>query len=108
MSNSNQILDRRSCERTFCGKSGLLFFSRHRGFCPCYVRDITDVGAGIRLQHLPLLPIDFLLSLDQFKNARICRLRWRDGDFAGAAFEALAPCDHLQSVRYRTPRGRGR
>jgi hypothetical protein len=76
--------------------------------CPCYVRDITDGGVGIRLQHLPLLPIDFLLSLDQFKNARICRLTWRDGDFAGAAFEALAPCDHFQLARSRTPQRRGR
>jgi hypothetical protein len=80
--------ERRSSVRTFCGKSGQLFFSRQTGVCPCYVRDITELGAGIRLEQLPLLPINFLMSFDQFeKNVRACRLTWRDGDFAGVAFE---------------------
>jgi hypothetical protein len=79
--------ERRSCERSFCGKSALLFFSRGIGSRPCYVRDITDRGAGIRLEDLPLLPINFLLSFDRFENVRACRLTWREGDFAGVAFE---------------------
>lgn len=80
-------VERRSCERAFCGKSAQLFFSRQTGVCPCYVRDITEVGAGLRLEHLLLLPINFLLSFDQFQQVRTCRLTWRDGEFAGVAFE---------------------
>jgi hypothetical protein len=78
--------ERRSCARTFYGKSGQLFFSRQIGLRACYVRDITELGAGIRLERLPLLPLNFLLSFDQFESVRTCRLTWREGDFVGVAF----------------------
>jgi hypothetical protein len=84
--NRDHLLERRSCERSFCGKSALLFFSGLAGMHPCYVRDISVVGAGIRLERLPLLPINFLLSFDKFESVRTCRLTWREGDFAGVAF----------------------
>lgn len=81
------VLDRRSIEREFCGKSALLFFSGQTRVHACYVRDVTGIGASIRLQQLNLLPLTFLLSFDNFVSARTCHLRWRDGDFVGAAFE---------------------
>jgi hypothetical protein len=75
-------------KRAFCDKSALLFFSRRTGVRPCYVRDATAVGAGIRLDHLTMLPLNFLLSFDKFETVRSCRLTWRDGDFVGVAFES--------------------
>jgi hypothetical protein len=80
------VLERRSHERSFCGKSALLFFSRQTGVRPCYVRDVTAIGAGIRLERLTMLPVNFLLSFDKFESVRACRLTWRDGDFVGVAF----------------------
>ena len=53
----------------------------------CAVRDITNLGAGIRTQDLPALPLNFELSFDNFRTARKCQLIWRDGDFVGVAFE---------------------
>ncbi len=54
----------------------------------CLVRDVTNVGAGIRTQDLPLLPLHFELSFDNFRSARKCRLIWREGDYIGIAFES--------------------
>lgn len=84
---SHDILERRSIKRTFCGKSALLFFSGTRVH-PCHVRDITEVGANIRLEQLIFMPLVFLLSFDKFESVRTCRLKWRDGDFVGVAFES--------------------
>jgi hypothetical protein len=83
----DSIVDRRSIERDFCGKSALLFFSGQAGVHTCYVRDITAIGASIRVERLNLLPVIFLLSFDKFESVRTCRLKWRDGDFVGLAFE---------------------
>jgi hypothetical protein len=43
---------------------------------------------GIRAQGIAVLLLNFELSVDHFRTIRKCRLRWRDGDFVGAAFES--------------------
>ena len=79
--------ERRSIGRTRIAKGALLFFSGQTGVRSCGVTDITNVGAGIRTQDLPALPLNFELSFDNFRTVRKCRLIWRDGDFVGVAFE---------------------
>jgi hypothetical protein len=37
---------------------------------------------------LSILPSEFGISFDNFRTMRRCRLIWRDGDSAGAAFES--------------------
>jgi hypothetical protein len=49
--------------------------------------NITNLGAGIRAQDTPLLPLTFELTFDNFRTTRECRLVWRDGDFLGVAFQ---------------------
>jgi hypothetical protein len=83
-----QAFERRSIGRTKIAKSALLFFTGQTGVRSCGVTDITNVGAGIRTQDLPALPLNFELSFDNFRTARSCRLIWRSGDFVGAAFES--------------------
>jgi hypothetical protein len=80
--------DRRSIRRTWIAKRASFFFSRQSGEQSCLVRDVTNVGAGIRTQDLPLLPLHFELSFDNFRSARKCRLIWREGDYIGIAFES--------------------
>jgi hypothetical protein len=75
--------DRRTIGRTKIAT--LLFFSGQAGVRSCCVTDITNVGAGIRAQGIAVLPLNFELSFDHFRTIRKCRLRWRDGDFVGAA-----------------------
>jgi hypothetical protein len=54
----------------------------------CTVRDVTNVGAGIRAPNLQIMPLDFALSFDNFRTVRKCRLIWRQEDFLGVAFES--------------------
>jgi hypothetical protein len=81
------LVERRSVGRTAVSKGVLLFLSAQRGVFACEARDVTNVGAQIRLNGLNVLPPNFELSFDNFHTARKCRLIWRRGDFIGVAFE---------------------
>ena len=82
-----QASERRSIGRTRISK-GALFFSEGTGVHACTVHDVTNSGAGIRLQGLKVIPLEFALSFDNFKTVRMCRLAWRQGDLFGVAFES--------------------
>jgi hypothetical protein len=80
--------DRRSIGRTEIIKGALLFFGKKAGIQSCTVRDVTNLGAGIRSQDLTMMPLDFELSFDGFRTSRKCRLIWREDEFFGVAFES--------------------
>jgi len=80
--------DRRSIGRTKISKGALLFFSERAGVHACTVHDVTNSGAGIRLQGLKIMPLEFALSFDNFRSVRMCRLIWRQSVFFGVAFES--------------------
>jgi len=80
-------VERRSVGRTTISKSALLFFDAQRGVFTCGVHDITNGGAGIRLQDLNVLPPNFELTFDNFHNIHRCRVIWRQGNFVGVAFQ---------------------
>jgi hypothetical protein len=93
MSNVEQVLksagrDRRAIGRTRINRSAMLFFHGGVGVSPCCVRDVTNSGAGVRLEQLKVLPVEFDLSFDNFRTVRECRLVWRDADFVGVAFRS--------------------
>jgi len=83
----DKFIDRRSTVRTRIAKDTLLLISNQIGVKGCVVLDITNVGAGICAPHLLVLPLNFDLSVDNFRTIRTCRLIWRDGDYIGVAFE---------------------
>jgi hypothetical protein len=58
----------------------LLFFAGQTGVFSCHVRDVTNQGAGIRLEGLNVLLVDFDLSFDNFRTTRGFRVIWREGD----------------------------
>ena len=78
--------DQRSIGRTHIEKGAPLFFNGQPGVRACTV-NVTNRGAKIRTQDLPVLPATFNLTFDNFRTIRRCRLIWRAGDFLGAAFE---------------------
>jgi hypothetical protein len=80
-------IERRSVGRTTIMKRALLFFDAQRGVFSCGVHDITNSGAGIRLQELKVVPLNFELTFDNFHTIRKCRVIWRQGDFVGVAFQ---------------------
>jgi hypothetical protein len=85
---TRKMNDRRSIGRTKIAKSALLFLSGQTGVRPCAVTDITNKGARIHMRGLPVLPLNFELSFDNFRASRKCLLMWRERDCAGVAFES--------------------
>jgi hypothetical protein len=73
--------DRRSVGQTKIAKGALLFFGESSGVYACTVHDVTNSGAGIQSQGLKVIPLEFALSFDNFRSARMCRLVWRQGNF---------------------------
>jgi hypothetical protein len=88
LSPEHDPLERRSKKRTTINHGAALFFADNSGVYSCYVRNVTNDGAGIRLNGLNLVPFEFDVSFDNFRTMRRCRLIWRDGDFIGAKFES--------------------
>jgi hypothetical protein len=82
------LFERRSIGRTKITKRASLFFDQKIGVSSCNVRDITNVGAGIRVQSLNILPLSFELSFDNFRTVRTCQLIWRQSEFLGVAFQS--------------------
>ena len=82
-----RAVERRSMGRTRINRNVLLSFVSLAGTFSCSVCDVTNSGAGIRLNGLNVIPLHFDLSFDNFRTIRKCRLVWRDGDLAGLAFE---------------------
>jgi hypothetical protein len=83
-----EVSERRSIGRTKIAKGALLFFGESAGANSCTVHDVTNSGAGIQLQGLKILPLEFAISFDNFRSIRMCRLVWRQSDFFGVAFES--------------------
>jgi hypothetical protein len=52
-------VERRKIGRTRINRSALLFFTGRTGVYSCCVRDVTNQGAGIRLEGLNILPVAF-------------------------------------------------
>lgn len=88
---SDDIFERRSVKRAVIRRGALLFFMGSVGVHTCCIHDVTNNGAGIRLDRLNIVPIDFGFSFDNFRTMRRCRLIWRDANFIGAAFESCQP-----------------
>jgi hypothetical protein len=79
--------ERRTVGRTTINRGVLMHFAGQEGVRACSVRNVTNHGAGIRLNGLNIVPSEFDISFDNFRTTRRCRLIWRDGDFVGASFE---------------------
>jgi hypothetical protein len=80
--------ERRAVGRTTINRDVQMYFLGQDGVHACCVRDVTNHGAGLRLNGLNILPSEFGISFDNFRTMRCCRLIWRDGDFVGAEFES--------------------
>jgi hypothetical protein len=87
ISQEDDLFERRSKGRTIINRGALMFFAGQADVHSCCVRDVTNDGAGIRLSGLNIVPSEFGVSFDNFRTMRLCRLRWRDGDFVGVTFE---------------------
>jgi hypothetical protein len=86
ISEPRRDIERRAVARTTINRDVLMFFNGN--IHACCVRNVTNHGAGLRLNGLNIVPSEFGISFDNFHTMRCCRLIWRDGDFVGVAFES--------------------
>jgi hypothetical protein len=80
--------ERRAIGRTRINRGVLMHFVGFDGVYGCCVRDVTNLGAAIRLNGLSIIPSEFSISFDNFRTKRLCHLIWRDGDNVGVTFES--------------------
>jgi hypothetical protein len=80
--------ERRAVGRTRINRDVLMYFTGQEGVHACCVGNVTNQGAGLRLNGLNILPFEFGISFDNFRTMRRCKLIWRDGDFVGLLFES--------------------
>jgi hypothetical protein len=64
--------DRRAVGRTLINSGVLLHFAGCEGVHACCVRDVTNLGASIRLNGLKILPFEFGITFDNFRTMRNC------------------------------------
>jgi hypothetical protein len=72
-----RTIEQRSIGRTFINRNALMSFSGQAGMHSCCVRDVTNYGAGIRLNGLLQFPNDPQMSSDL-----------GDGDWVGVTFKS--------------------
>ena len=83
--------ERRALGRTWgAHRAALIIIPGIRSVHSCGIRDLSSKGAGLRLNHIALLPTDFKISFDGVRHTFGCRLIWRHDDFVGIAFQAMA------------------
>jgi hypothetical protein len=87
-SKSGREFERRALARTTINRDALMFFAGQDRVHECCVRNVTNFGAGLRLNRVNVLPSEFGISFDRFRTMRLCRLIWRDGDFLGVDFKS--------------------
>jgi len=80
------MLERRQLPRTKVQRCAKVVMDSCSGFVACNVRDISTRGACIEFSHPVQIPDKFVLSFDNFRSARMCRVRWRDVYRVGVQF----------------------
>ena len=78
--------DRRSAARISVDRGALLIFKGQPGTRGCNIIDLSHRGIKLQTHDLPVLPIIFELTFDNFATMHRCELIWRKGDLVGAAF----------------------
>ena len=80
---------RMPAERDVCHIAASIRLPGTQDRLPCVIVDLTEVGAGLVIEELSLLPEQFYLALpltEGHLDERFVDLRWRDGESAGVSF----------------------
>ena len=84
------MVERRQIDRQKNTDGALIFFDQERGVYSCALRDINDVGIGLRLNDPDVISGSFKITMDNFKSVQSCRMIWSRGRYIGAAFSSDA------------------
>jgi len=82
--------DRRSVQRTRISRNAEIVLSPRPAKVQCTLQDVTNAGARLSVTGTDQLPDTFELTFDQGRSHRFCRVKWRNGNMLGVAFEKTA------------------
>lgn len=82
------MAERRQTDRVKMTSGALVFSGSQRGVLSSALRDISDAGVGLRLNDQDVITPVFKMTLDNFRNVRICQVVWSRGRYVGATFSA--------------------
>ncbi|KRE17829.1 hypothetical protein ASE63_01115 [Bosea sp. Root381] len=69
--------------------SGRVSFNQRCSTLDCTIRNLSEGGAMLLLSDAVALPIAFDLEIAQRQRSYAARVRWRDGERVGVAFDAI-------------------
>jgi hypothetical protein len=78
--------DQRRVKRTQMLKSGKIITAESAVAIDCVVRDLTNLGAGLRISPGESVPDCFELIFDSRLFSRTCQVRWKHNDRLGVEF----------------------
>lgn len=91
-------------QRTLLG--GRIVFNRRRATLDCVVRNFSEAGALVLLSDAIAVPAAFDLEIDHKQRSYGARVRWRNGERIGLAFEGqtageleIAPLDITRQLK---------
>jgi hypothetical protein len=87
MNTDNPETDRRTIRRMRTLKGGRIVFNGGYSDFECTVRDLSPVGAKLRLGEATGVPNHFELELEHGQPRRKCTVRWRSGSTLGVSFD---------------------
>jgi hypothetical protein len=79
-------LGKRKTPRVDFVRPGFLILEPDGPWVECFVIDVSDGGAGLRVGSLALPDIFVLLLTPGGEVRRLCKLKWRRGELAGVTF----------------------
>jgi len=83
--NDNAPENRRGQVRRLVIMKGTILYNDGKITIPCRLRDISETGAKLELEHPQLLPHTFDLRIRDMPALR-CKLRWASGNRVGVQF----------------------
>jgi hypothetical protein len=86
-------VERRRNARARTLKSARIVFNHHRSVIDCTVRDLSPLGACLKVASAIGIPEEFDVIFDADHSIRPCRVIWHKETQLGVAFGQQAACD---------------
>lgn len=80
------IVEKRKFQRRRVLKRGKVLFQDHTSLLDCTIRDLSEGGARLIIDHAITLPAEFRLVNVSDGETRDVRVAWRRGDQVGVGF----------------------
>lgn len=99
------IVERRKQQRLRSLLGGRVSFNQKHCTLDCVVRNVSEDGALLMISDSVALPNAFDLDIARHQRSYVARIRWRDGERVGVAFEApssgeIVPLDMARRLKH--------